>query len=153
MATHKKSGHRWPPSGIFSRGSLHDGDALFLIEIREHHFDDLTLFRRHDLSYVIGLNRKLPVLFSSVNQDGQLHATRAAKVYQLIKRRTNRPPSVEHVVYQHYVAVLYVAWKLSAIDDRVCSDRREVVAVERDVEDTYGRASAFKVSAPCGDRT
>src|SRR2546423_1307932 len=64
-------------SRLFRCGSLHDGDAFLFIKILEHHFDDLTFFRRHDLAYVIRLNRQLSVLLAPVNQNGKLHAARS----------------------------------------------------------------------------
>ena len=78
-------------------------------------------------------------------EDGELHATRAAEVDQLIERRADRAPGVKHVVDEHDVAILDVAGQLCPIDDRISADGRKIVAISVISSDADGRALAFEV--------
>src|SRR5947209_8366997 len=145
-ARYEKGGPGWPPSLLFlARRSLDDGDRLFPVEIFEHHLDDLALFSRHELADEVRLNRKLAVLLAAVNEDGELDAARPAEVNQLVERRADGAPRVEHVVNEEDVSAFDINGQVRAVDDGVRADGREVVAVERDVHDADGRALAFEV--------
>src|SRR5581483_8093067 len=119
--------------------------------VREHHFDDLALLRRHQFTDVIRLNRQLAMLIAAVDQNCELHAARAAEIDQLIQRGAHSAPSVKHIIDQDDRAVFDVAGQFGSANARLCSHRRKIVAIKGDVEDYYRRTRAFQISNLVGD--
>src|SRR5437588_2917173 len=76
--TNKKAASEAASCCSFCCRSFDDYDAFVFIKIRKHHFNDFALLRRHQLADVVRLNRKFAMLVASINQHGELHATRAA---------------------------------------------------------------------------
>ena len=69
------------------------------------------------------------MLVAAINQHGELHALRPAKINQLVHRRANRAPGVEHVVDQDDGARFDVAGQFGPAHDRLGAHRRQVVAI------------------------
>ena len=86
------------------------------------------------LADVVRLNRQLAMFVAPIDQHGELHASRPAKINQLIQRGANRAAGVQNVVNQNDVAVFNIPGKFSAADDWLCADRRKVVAIKSDVQ-------------------
>ena len=82
---------------------------------------------------------------AAVDQHQQLHACGASAFEQSVERRADRTTGVEHVVHQNDVFAGDVIRDGGRIGDRALPDRREVVAVEIDVEFADGDLAAFQI--------
>ncbi len=74
----------------------------------------------------------------------------------MVESGPDRAASVENVIDEDDIFSINVVFKLGAVDDRVCTDGREVIAVERNVEDAVLRTLALEsldlVAEPLGKR-
>ena len=75
------------------------------------------------------------MLAAAVYEDGELNFFRTAKIHKLVHRGPDRASGVKHIIDEDDRFPFDVLFKLGAIDDRICTDGREIVTVERDVED------------------
>ena len=71
---------------------------------------------------------------SAVDEHGQPDRLRPAEVDERVHGGADRPPGVQHVVDEDDRPPVDPGRQLRALDNRLLSDEREVVAVERDVE-------------------
>ena len=100
---------------------------------------------RHVLSDKVGLDRQFAVLAAAVDQDGELDFSRPAEIHELVERGTDRASGVKNVVDENDVLTVDVVVELGAIDDRIRSDGRKIVAIKRDIEDAVKRPLAFEL--------
>src|SRR6185503_6883661 len=75
----------------------------------------------------------------------KLDSSRATEINKLIKRGAHSSARVKHVVNQDNRAVCHIAWNVRSIDYGTRADRREVVAIKRDVELPGHRSCAFEL--------
>ena len=102
------------------------------------------MLRWNDLSDEIRLDGKFPVFAAAVYQHGQLYLSRAAKVHQLVKRSTDRPPGIKDVVDEDDGLVLNIFVQFRPVYDRVRANSGEVIAVKCDIDDPVLRTAAFQ---------
>src|SRR5687767_6123525 len=88
---------------------------------------------------------------AAVGEHGEAHRARAAEVEELVQRRAQRPPGVQHVVDQHHLAFVDVERDLAAARLAVQPDAAEVVAMQRDREDPERRGEPERAVQPLGD--
>ena len=118
-------------------------DSLNRVVFFQHHLDDLGLFGRYDLTDKIRLDRQLPVLASAIDEDRKLHFLRTPEIHQLIECGPDRATGVEDVVDKYDDFTLDIVVKLGTVNDRVCTDCRKVIPIERDVDDSVLWPFAF----------
>src|SRR4029079_18062348 len=75
---------------------------------------------------------------AAIDQYGELDRLRPSEIDQRIHGRTDGPPGEEDVVDQQDAAAVDRERNVRALDDRVLHASIEIVAVERDVDDTEG---------------
>jgi dihydroorotate dehydrogenase len=96
------------------------------------------------------------MLAAAVDEDGELDFFGAAEIHQLVERGPDGAAGVEHVVDEDDYFAFDIFAQLGSVHDRICPDGREVVAIERDVDDAVNRANAFEslnfVDDPFGKR-
>src|SRR6266545_7230665 len=140
--------------GICSGGFLQDPNLVGAVGLLEHDLDHLALGRRHALADVVRLDGNLAV--PPVDQHGETHGTRTAEVDQTVQCRADRAPRVEDVVAQDNRAAVQVEIDLGLAQQRLGSDEREIVAVERDVQSADGKGLLHEIAQtrgqPCRQR-
>src|SRR6266508_2109625 len=140
--------------GICSGGFLQDPNLVGAVGLLEHDLDHLALGRWHALADVVCLDGNLAV--PPVDQHGEAHGTRPAEVDQAVQCRADRAPCVEHVVAQDNRAAVQVEIDLGLAQQRLWSDEREIVAVERDVENADAKGLLHEIAQvrgqPCRQR-
>src|SRR5947209_7636339 len=130
---------RWESCDVMASGAgpaLQDAHLLGAVGGLEGDLDDLVLRRRDLLAHEVRLDRQLAV--AAVDEHGELDGLGAAEVDQLVERGAHRAAGVEHVVAKHDHAVVDRPRQVRALDQRLGGDGRQVVAIERDVEDADG---------------
>jgi hypothetical protein len=85
------------------------------------------------------------MFFTAIDKYSQLNAARAAKVDQLIECSADGAPGVKDVINQNDVAILDIAGKVCASDNRLCAYGRKVIAIESYIKDTDWRPITFEV--------
>src|ERR1700746_3217935 len=101
------SGFQLPANGW--QHSVHPLDQQHLIvvvDLVELDFDNFAAAGGYGFAYVGRLNGQLAM--ATIDQHGQLHATRAAVVEEGLERGTDGAARVKHVVAEHNVAALDV---------------------------------------------
>src|SRR5690606_1634834 len=68
---------------------------------------------------------------------------RPAEIHKLVERGAYRPACVKNVIDEHDRFSVHVRVEFGAVDDGICTDRRKIVAVKRDVDYTVKRPDAF----------
>lgn len=136
--------------------SFKDADGFDIVILLQHYLYYLRLLSWNDLSDKIRLDRQFAMLAPTIDQDCQLYLSRAAKVHKLIESGSDGPTCIKDVVDQNYDLALYIRVELGPVHDRIRSDGREVIAIERDVDDPVLRTFAFDrldlVDYPLGER-
>src|SRR5664280_2268324 len=94
------------------------------------------------LADVLGLDRQLAA--ATVDEHGEEDLPWAAEIEDRVHRGADRAPREEHVVAENHVAALDRERDLRLLEDRRGRDCREVVAVERDVEEPNGHLDALR---------
>src|SRR5688572_2590312 len=102
------------------------------------------MFRGHDLTNKIGLDRQFAVLAATVDQYGELDLFRAAEIHKLVESGADRPAGVEDIVDEDDYLALEVFFQFGPVDDRAGPDRGEIVAVERDIDYSVDRGLPFQ---------
>src|SRR6266508_2934862 len=137
-----------------SGGFLQDPNLVGAVGLLEHDLDHLALGRWHALADVVRLDGNLAV--PPVDQHGEAHGTRPTEVDQAVQRRPDRAPRVEDVVAQDNRAAVQVEIDLGLAQQRLGSDEREIVAVERDVQSADGKGLLHEIAQtrgqPCRQR-
>src|SRR6266540_4600824 len=137
-----------------SGGFLQDPNLVGAVGLLEHDLDHLALGRWHALADVVRLDGNLAV--PPVDQHGETNGTRPAEVDQAVQCRADRAPCVEDVVAQDNRAAVQVEIDLGLAQQRLWSDEREIVAVERDVESADGKGLLHEIGQargqPCRQR-
>ena len=62
----------------------------------------------------------------------------------MIHRCPDGAPCVKHIIDEDNIFALDIFFKLGTVDDRVCPDGREVVAVKRNVDNAVKRGFALE---------
>ena len=96
---------------------------------------------RHILADEVCTDRQFAV--AAVDEDCELDGLRAAHVDDGIERCADRAARVEHVVDEHDCLARDVDRQFRLMNDWLIRERREVIAIERDVEDTDWRLLAL----------
>ena len=131
-----------PPSAAASRA------ALVRLAPREHHLVSPVFLAHQHLhrlvagggehaADVVGPDRQLAV--ATVDEHGQLDASRPAEVDQLVERRPYGASREEHVVDHDHRAAVDGEHDVGALRDRLRGEAREIVTVERDVQRAHRR--------------
>src|SRR6185503_16820941 len=102
--------------------SFNDYYSLIFIEIGEHHFYDFALFRWHQFTDVVRLNRKFTMFVPAIDQHRKLHPPRTPEIDQLIHCRADRAAGVKHVVNPNDRASFNVTRQFGAADDGLRAD-------------------------------
>ena len=97
----------------------------------------------------VGLDRQLTP--AAVYQHREPDAGRAAEVGQLIQRRANGPPGVEHVVHDHHAFPRQLAGNVRFTDQGLGAHGGEVVTIQGDVEGAAGNLGAGARGDELGD--
>ena len=84
---------------------------------------------------------------AAIGQDGEAHALRPPEVPQLVQRRADGAPGVQHVVHEHDVAPVDLEGQVAAARLAMQADAAEVVAVQRHGE--HGPSGVLTPSARC----
>src|SRR5688572_26912952 len=130
-----------------SLGTLHGGEAQPAVVVGK---DQLLV--GCDLDRRAGEVRRYRQLApAAVGEDGQAHRARAAEIEELVQRRAQRAPGVQHVVDQHHLAIVDRERDLAAARLPVQPDAPEVVAMQRDREDPERRGEPERAMQPLGD--
>ncbi len=96
---------------------------------------------RQVLANVIRPDRQLAV--AAIDDHRQADRRRPAVVGQGIEGSAHRPPGEQHVVDEHHRAAADLRHGVGALDDGGVGQRRQVVAVEGDVERADWQAHPF----------
>ena len=80
---------------------------------------------------------------TAIDQDCEPDGARPAELAQRIHRRPNRSSGVEHVIDEDRGRAANLEWQIGALHDGRMAERREVVAVEGDVERPDGEPDAL----------
>src|SRR5260221_3377025 len=115
---------------------LHDQHFVIPVRLGELDLDDLVRVGGDGLADDIGVDGKLAV--AAVDEDGQLHRLGTAEIDECIEGGPHGAPRVEHIVDQHDDLVVDRLRQLRRLHQRLRRDGGEIVAVERDVENTEG---------------
>ena len=91
------------------------------------------------------------MFIATVDQHRKLHASRPAKIDQLIQRRPYRAAGVKHVIDQNDTASFNVTGQFGPADNRLGADGRKIVAIQSDIENPYRGTLAFEIGNFVGD--
>src|SRR5262249_29718664 len=141
----KKAATRAASRCSFCCWSFNDYHSLFFIKVRQHYFDDLALFRRHELADVIRLYRQFAVFVPAIDEHRQLPSSGPSEIDQLVERRAYRASGVKDVVDQDYSPAFDVAGQLRAANNWLGADCRKIVAIQSNVENADRRPLSFEV--------
>src|SRR5438477_3583052 len=125
------------------RSLLHDQNFVLVIGLGEFHFDHFVRVGRHGLADDVRVNRQLAM--SAIDEHGEHHFARTSEVDQRIERGAHGAAGVENVVDEHDDLVVDRLRQLRRLHHRLRRDRREVVAIERDVEDAERHLLPFHI--------
>src|SRR5438876_9356842 len=142
FVTERRHGNCGLPIGNFnpqsairnSDGLLEQSNAVFTVYLCHANLHNLILSRLDMLAHIVCLDRKLPV--SPVDQHGKLHPPRAAKIDQAVERCAHSAAGIEDVIHQDQAQVIDVEFDGGFAQQGVISDCREIVTVQRYVEDS-----------------
>ncbi|HEY6893720.1 MAG TPA: hypothetical protein VI258_06115 [Rhodanobacteraceae bacterium] len=95
------------------------------------------------------MNRQLAM--AAIDEHREHDCARAAEIDERVERRANGAAGVEHVVDEHHDFVVDRLGKLRRLDHRLRRDRRQVVAIQRDVEDSERNRVPFHLLDLFGD--
>src|SRR5262245_15688102 len=128
---------------------LLDHDAVDAVDLEQLHADHLAARRRHVLADVVGADRQFAM--AAIDDTRELDRARPAEVDQRVHGGANRPPRIEYVVDEHDDLAAHVDGDLRAAHDRLLGDRRQVVAIQRDVEAALDRGAVLELRDALGD--
>src|SRR6185312_3349716 len=111
-----------------------DDHRVLPIELPDHHVHAVAVRHGERLAHDVGANGQLAP--AAVHEHGERDAGGAAEVRQLVERRANGAPGVEHVIHDHQVLAVDVPRNVGGANDGAWPDRLQIVAIERDVERT-----------------
>src|SRR5271155_2649073 len=125
-----------PPWSVYAIRLLVDTlgqkHLLIVVNFAQLHLDDFAtagLYRSADES---SFNRQLAV--AAIDQRQKLHAARPAMIEERVERSAHCATGVEHIIDENDIASVDVETESAWIDDRTHVFRREVIAIEADVE-------------------
>ena len=121
------------PGGRLLRVPVEEPDVVLAVRLPERHRDDLRRGRGDLLADELRLDRQLAA--SPVDEDREEDPARPAEVEDRVDRGADRPPRVEDVVAEDDRLRLHREGDVGPLQDRRRGDGRQVVAVERDVEE------------------
>jgi hypothetical protein len=115
-------------------------DALFLVDLAEPHFDNFAGAGLHAAADVLCFDGHFAM--AALDKNAERDAPGAPEVEKAVHGGADRAAGIEDVVNQDKIHIIHAEGNVGRLQHGVGGDLGKVVAIESDVESTYGNVNA-----------